>query len=183
MLRPSFRIILSFAILGVGFCAGCHSYDVPNMEEPPCKSCSSIYQSAPGEIQTISFCDLLKTPERYDGQVIRYVGVLKHESGHFSTSRKECGNDAVIDVQLDPSLKACVGAGDYLFDEMGSRHQCIKHPFGFNGDAYAQIIARFERHSGRHSLVALCIERVPGPVLTFRISLPQAQPSPSSQPR
>src|SRR6266550_4353926 len=82
-------IIFTLALVGASAGSVWHVSRVPNLEEPPCRSCSVSYSST--EIPTVALCDLTKNADRFRGKLVRVQAKFHHDAGLVSLIDDTCG--------------------------------------------------------------------------------------------
>jgi hypothetical protein len=162
--RIGIRLGIALLIVLLGLIAGSIFISRESeTEPPPCPACSAVYASAASEVPTVTPCDLVHDPKRYNDQVVRVRAIWRHDSGTVSLSdpAAQCEGGSPMKAGLPESFASCDGARQMLVIHTG-----LGFERGYNGRANVIVAGRYGRvQSGDGSdaetgLTILCVERV-----------------------
>ena len=167
MRRISLRVAMALLTFLVGIVVSIlwlvnRSSEVKAIENPPCRSCSQIYSTSP-ELPTVPFCDFVRNPEHYAGQVIRIRALLNYDSGQKFLYDKAC-EKKTTEAEYDESMQSCAGVKKKLDTLLGQNPGWFK--MTVDGNAGVTIIGRYGRidnsrfmRKGDNGFLILCVER------------------------
>ena len=107
MSRFTLRILITLLTF-VGGVAAASVWMVSRLgetEQPPCRSCASIYTSP--EIPSVTVCELTAGPALYRGRMVRVKAMFYHDAGHVDLHDETCGGR--VHAGLSNIYESCAG--------------------------------------------------------------------------
>ena len=153
MLVATITFLIGVAVTSVWLISGVSEHEVP-----PCRACAEIYASS--EIPTVSLCEVIDNPERFQNQIVRIRAEFIHDAGYIFLSYRSCGNGNHVPAGFTESSGSCVGNRKLL-----SRYSGFESWYDSSADVV--VVGRFGRiefeknfSHGRDGFNIMCLEQV-----------------------
>lgn len=154
-LRSRFAAVALVMMLGIPTTAGWLVSRTPEMENPPCQSCSSLYSST--VIETGNVCDA-PLGSNHSERIFRIRTTFENDAGDTTLGRKECRRAVLTGVTR--SLRGCAGTQKMLVMHSGLGTW-------YDGAVSVTVLGYYgiidnprSYHHGREGFNIVCLERV-----------------------